>query len=91
MILDVRGISGITDYYVLFTGASQTHLRALGKRIEEALAAHGVKPAHVDGHQASGWLVYDFGNVIVHAMLRDSRRYYDLERLWGDAPTVEWA
>ena len=91
MVLDVRGISPITDFFVIFTGTSANHLRAVAQRVEDDLAAHGERPAHVDGFQGGGWLVIDFGNVIAHAMLGDTRKFYDLERLWGDAPQVEWA
>lgn len=90
-VLDVSRISTVTDYYVFCTGLSQTHLRSLGRRIEDAMRELGVRPDHVDGLEASGWLVFDYGNVIVHAMLADVRRYYDIERLWGDAPRAEWA
>lgn len=83
-------MSSVTDFYVIFTGTSQTHLRALGKRIEDALGKTREKAHNVDGYQNTGWLVLDYGNVIVHAMLNDSRRYYELERLWGDAPVVAW-
>ena len=90
-ILDVKRVSNVTDYYVIFTGSSQTHLRALAKRLEDEMDARGVKAAQVDGYQSSGWLVLDYGDVIVHAMLSDSRQYYELERLWGDAPELAWA
>lgn len=91
VILDVRGVSGATDYFVVFTSSSQNHLRALGKRIREELGSFGVEPLHVDGLNGSGWVVLDYGNVIIHAMLGESRHYYDLERLWGDAAQVAWA
>ncbi len=87
----MREISNFTDYYVVFSGTSTNHLRALGKRIQDELSESGIKPSHVDGYQSSGWLVLDYGSVIVHAMLEESRRYYNLERLWGDAPQVMWA
>ena len=87
--LDVRGISTVTDYFVIMTGSSLNHLKALGKRIEEELIAAGTKASRVDGFGATSWLVLDYGNVIIHAMLAEPRRLYDLERLWGDAPLVE--
>jgi ribosome-associated protein len=75
---------------VILTGTSPTHLRALGKRVQEELATAGIKSSHLDGQKSTNWLVIDYGNVICHAMNAESRRYYDLERLWGDAPRVEW-
>ena len=91
VILDVRAISNFTDFYVIFSGTSTNHLRALGRRIQDELAGKGFKPEHVDGHQSPSWLVLDYGTVIVHAMLEETRIYYNLERLWGDAPQVMWA
>lgn len=90
VILDVQGISNVTDYFVILTGTSQTHLRALARRIEDGLRDQGIKPASIDGARTTGWVAIDYGSVIVHAMTEDSRQLYDLERLWGDAPRTEW-
>jgi ribosome-associated protein len=90
VILDLRELSSITDYFVVLTGTSQTHLRSLGKRIEDEMLKLGLKPGNVEGNRGTGWMVFDYGSVIVHAMTNDSRRMYDLERLWGDAPKVVW-
>ena len=90
VILDLRELSNITDYFVVFSGTSQIHLRALGTRIEKALREQGIKPGQIDGERGSGWMVFDYGNVIAHAMLEDSRQLFDLERLWGDAPRTDW-
>lgn len=88
VILDLRELSGVTDYFVIFTGTSQIHLKALGDRIEKALSERQVKPTNVDGSRGTGWMVFDYGNVIIHAMTAESRALFDLERLWGDAPVV---
>ena len=90
VILDVQGISNVTDYFVILTGTSQTHLRALSRRIEDGLRDQGIKPASIDGARTTGWVAIDYGSVIVHAMTEESRQLYDLERLWGDAPRTEW-
>lgn len=90
VILDLRELSNVTDYFVIFSGTSQIHLRALGNRIEKALQELGIKTGPVDGERGTGWLVFDYGNVIAHAMLEDSRKLFDLERLWGDAPRSDW-
>lgn len=89
-ILDLRDLSNITDYFVIFTGNSPVHLRALGDKIDEALRNLGIKPGHVDGERGAGWMVFDYGSVIVHAMTRETRQLFDLERLWGDAPRTDW-
>jgi len=91
VIIDLRGISTVTDYFVLLTGSGMTHLKALGKRIEDSLTAVGIKAGNIDGGRGTGWMVFDYGNVIVHAMTDEIRQRYDLERLWGDAPRVEWS
>lgn len=90
VILDLREISNVTDYFVILTGTSQVHLRALGGRIEKALKELGIKTGPIDGQRGTGWLVFDYSNVITHAMLDDSRKLFDLERLWGDAPRIDW-
>lgn len=90
VLLDLRELSSITDYFVIVTGTSQTHLRSLGKRIEDEMLKLGLKPGNVEGNRGTGWMVFDYGSVIVHAMTQDTRRMYDLERLWGDAPRTVW-
>lgn len=90
VILDLRELSNITDYFVILTGTSSIHLRALGDKIEEALKAERIKPGQIDGQRGTGWVVIDYGNVIVHAMTTEARELFELERLWGDAPRTDW-
>jgi ribosome-associated protein len=90
VILDLRELSNITDYFVIFSGTSSVHLRALGDKIEKTLRDEGLKPGQVDGQRGSGWMVFDYGNVIIHAMMKESRQLFELERLWGDAPRIDW-
>jgi len=90
VILDLRGLSNITDFFVILSGTSQTHLKSLGKRIEDEMAKIGLKPGNIEGNRGTGWMVFDYGSVIIHAMTPETRRTYDLERLWGDAPRTEW-
>lgn len=90
VILDLRGLSSVTDFFVVLSGTTQNHLRSLGKRIEDDLLKLGLKPGNIDGGRGTGWMVFDYGNVIVHAMTPEMRRAYDLERLWGDAPRTDW-
>ena len=89
-ILDVRGLSSITDYFVICSGGNEPHLRA----IAEELTTHLEKEAGVDlraqdGSTGSGWLVIDLFDVMVHIMHKDAREKYDLDTLWGDAPRVK--
>lgn len=89
IVLDVRKISSVTDYFVLATGSSEPHLRAIAGEIKDRLQEEDhVKARTVDGTLSAGWIVMDFTDVIVHLMRADQRSKYDLEGLWGDAPKV---
>jgi ribosome silencing factor RsfS/YbeB/iojap len=90
VILDVRELSSVTDYFVLASGTSEPHVRAIVDEITEKLSDDlGLRPKAVDGAFATGWVVLDFFDVIIHVMRRDVRDRYDLETLWGDAPRVK--
>src|SRR5688572_28413000 len=89
VVLDVRKISSITDYFVVATGTSEPHLRAISDEIVNKLCEdHALRPRAVDGTLQTAWLVLDYFDVIVHVMRADVRERYDLEALWGDAPRV---
>jgi ribosome-associated protein len=89
LILDVHEISSITDYFVIASGTSEPHLRAISDELHEKLRdEHHVRPRAVDGTLQAGWLVLDFFDVIVHLMRADVREHYNLEGLWGDAPRL---
>ena len=92
MILDLRGISSFTDFFVICSGTSEPHLKAIAGEIEQRLREeHGIRPAAVDGFPASQWMVLDYLQVIVHVFHSDKRAFYSLEDLWGDAPRLEFA
>lgn len=89
VILDVRKLSTITDYFVLATGTSEPHLRAIVDEIVEKLELeHDLRPHARDGTWQSNWVVLDYFDVIVHVMRAETRALYALESLWGDAPRV---
>jgi ribosome silencing factor RsfS/YbeB/iojap len=89
VVLDVRELSSVTDYFVIASGTSEPHLRAIVDEITEELRElHDVRPRAVDGALKTAWIVLDFFDVIVHVMRQDVRERYDLETLWGDAPRV---
>ena len=89
MILDMREVSSITDYFVIATGSSDPHLRAIGNEIISKLKHDkGVTPRAVDGAIRASWRVLDYFDVIVHLMQQEARDRYDLEGLWGDAPRL---
>ena len=89
-ILDVRELSSVTDYFVIVSGTSEPHLRAIVDEIVDRLRDdHRVRPNAIDGTFQTAWVVLDFFDVIVHVMRRDVRERYDLETLWGDAPRLK--
>jgi ribosome-associated protein len=87
VILDVRKLSSVTDYFVIASGNNEPHLRAISTEICDALwKDYQVRPRRVEGNAAAAWQVLDFFDVIVHIMRTDVREKYNLESLWGDAP-----
>jgi ribosome-associated protein len=89
-ILDVSQISSVTDYFVIASGTSEPHLRAIVDEISDKLKEeHHLRPRAMDGTFQTAWIVLDFFDVIVHVMRRDVRERYDLETLWGDAPRLK--
>ena len=90
-MLDVRGISTFTDFFVICSATSEPQLKAIANEIQTRLKEdHGVRAVAMDGFPASQWIVLDYLQVVVHIFHRDKRAFYSLEDLWGDAPKVEW-
>lgn len=90
--IDLRGISGFTDFFVICSGTSEPHLKAIANEIHGQLKKdHGVNAHKVDGFPMSQWIVMDFSDVVVHIFHEEKRRYYCLEELWGDAPRLDVA
>lgn len=89
LVLDVQKISSVTDFFVIASGTSTPHLRAIVEEISDRLSEeHNVRPGAVDGTIQGAWVVLDYFDVIVHVMADDVRQRYNLEGLWGDAPQV---
>lgn len=89
VILDVRKLSSVTDYFVIVSGGNEPHLRAIAGEVADKLRdEHHLRPRTVEGDSAAAWQVLDYFDVIVHIMRTDVREKYDLESLWGDAPRV---
>jgi ribosome-associated protein len=90
VILDMRELSSVTDYFVIASGTSEPHLRAITDEITDKLRdEHHLRPKAIDGTLQAAWIVLDYFDVIVHVMRNDVRERYDLEALWGDAPRVK--
>jgi ribosome-associated protein len=93
MILDLRGLSSVADYFVICSGSSDVHVKAIADHVQNELVKIDVKPKvkpwHVEGADTQRWVLLDFVNVVVHIFRAETREYYSLERLWGDAPMEE--
>jgi ribosome-associated protein len=92
VILDLRGISTFTDFFVICSGKSKPQLKAISGEIEERLKRdYGRSPTAVDGYPLSQWVVLDYADVLVHIFHESKRDFYSLEDLWSDAPRIEYS
>jgi ribosome-associated protein len=90
VVLDLRGLSPVTDYFVICSGASDRQMRAVFADIREQGHKAGWRVFGSAGYESATWMLVDFVDVVVHIFAPEYRRYYDLELLWGDAPRIEW-
>jgi ribosome-associated protein len=89
VVLDLRKAASFTEYFLICTGASTRQVQAVSNAVEEALLKSGKRPLHIEGYSSTEWILLDYGDFIVHVFGPASRQFYDLERLWRDAPRVE--
>jgi ribosome-associated protein len=89
VVLDLRGTPAFTDVFVLCSGQNQRQVKAIADGVEEALRAVKARPAHVEGYDRAEWVLMDFFSFIVHVFTPQTREFYSLERLWGDAERLE--
>ncbi len=90
LILDLRGLSAVADFFVIATGTSDRQMRAIANQIEQEGKAVGQRPYRVSGYENGTWILVDYVDVVVHLFDPQRRTYYDLELLWGDAPRIDW-
>ena len=83
-ILDLKNLSSIADYFVICSGTSTTHIKAISDGLEEKLENLGVKYLHKEGYNSARWILLDYGDVVVHIFHEEDRNFYKLERLWSD-------
>ena len=88
-IIDVRKITTLTDFFVLCTSESEPQTRALTDHIHEQMKVNGMKAWHIEGYENLDWVLLDYVNIVVHVFSRDSRDYYDLDRLWADGKITQ--
>lgn len=88
--IKMRKVSGICDYFVITSGTSTTHVRALSDNIIKQSEERGAKLRHIEGEKEASWVLVDFGDVVAHIFLKETRKFYDLEKLWAKAPQVRF-
>lgn len=89
VVLDLRKAAGFTDYFVICSGTNPRQVRAIADSVLAALATDGARPAHVEGYDRSEWILLDYFDFIVHIFAPETRLFYGLERLWGNAERIE--
>jgi ribosome-associated protein len=87
-VLRLDKISGFTDYFLICSGGSERQVQAIADAVQEKMREERVRPLHVEGYNRAQWVLLDYGDFVVHVFQEEPRRFYSLERLWGDAPDV---
>ncbi|WP_352400190.1 ribosome silencing factor [Anaerotignum sp.] len=88
-VLDLQGLSNITDCFVIASGSNVNHLRAMADEVEQKLFQEGVKLHHSEGYSVATWILLDFGNLLVHLFNKEQRDFYGLDHVWSDAKNVK--
>ena len=89
IIIDLRKLNAPTDYFVVCSGSTDKHVRAIADNIVQGMKKKETRPWHVEGHAVGSWVLIDYVNVVVHVFSNATRKFYSLETLWGDAPAEE--
>jgi len=87
--LDLRELTTITEYFVICSGSSSIHTRAIAEHVEESCKREGIRPLGIEGFDVGKWILIDYCDIVVHIFMDETRWFYDLERLWGDAGRVD--
>jgi ribosome-associated protein len=87
--LDLRDLDGVADYFLICSAGSEIQVKAVAEAVEEGLRASGAKPWHIEGREGRRWVLLDYVDVVVHVFHEKTREYYMLDRLWGDARSVD--
>jgi ribosome-associated protein len=88
-VLDLQKATSFTDYFVICSGQSEPQIRTIFRNVEEKLSDQGIDLHHMEGHFETGWVLMDYRDFVVHIFSPEKRMYYDLERLWSDAPRLD--
>lgn len=89
VILDMRQVTLVADFFLICSGSNSIQVRAIADNIEDVLAKAGIVPHHREGYDNARWILLDYNSVVVHVFHEHERDFYNLERLWGDAPTLD--
>ena len=88
-LVEIKNLSSLGDYFVIASGSSNTQVKAIADEVEEEMTKLGFEPNKVEGRQSAQWILLDYYDVMVHVFLEEARNFYNLERLWCDAPQVD--
>ena len=88
LLMDLRGVSNATDYFLLVNGTSDTHVRSIADHIIDELRKEGYRADHIEGLRSGRWVLIDFIDFVIHVFHPAARDFYQLDRLWGDAPAI---
>ena len=88
-ILDIREISSLADYFVIVNGKNKNQIQAMADEVEEKLGKAGIPVRHVEGYDEAGWVLMDYGDIVIHIFDRENREFYQLDKIWGDAAVID--
>lgn len=88
-IIDIHEISTVADYFVITSGSNRSQVQALADNVEEKLAANEIRPKNIEGYNTANWILLDYRDILIHIFDKESRGFYDLERLWRDGKLVD--
>ena len=89
LVLEIKGLTTIADYFIICSGLTSRQVKAVAEAVEEKLSKKATYPSHIEGLPDARWILMDYGDIVVHIFDEETRKYYELEKLWGDAPEVE--
>jgi ribosome-associated protein len=89
-VLEVGAVMGITDFFVITSGSNSRQVRTIAEEVEKRLKDLGLRPPRVEGRSDLTWVLIDYGDLVVHVFLEETRRFYDIERLYRDVPVIDW-
>lgn len=88
MVIDLRGISGLTDYFVIATGSSEPNIKAIADEVDDKLEALGRKRIGIEGYSQANWILLDYGDIIIHVFHKDTREFFGLDQMWNHAKVL---